>query len=110
MVLHPRPRNFREQIMCIFFRCWARVKIYGKIPSFSGGTNFYFGVGRLGWDKGKFKFLYFTKTNILFTLPTTFWYGMIKLLRLRKLSEFKIIEAKKFVFLIAYIQTHQKSS
>ena len=36
------------------------------------------------------KILHFTNTNISFTLPLSLWYAMINILRVRKLSKFKI--------------------
>ena len=47
-------------------------------------------LGSLGWDKVMFKVLYFTNSNISFTLPPWLKYTMIKFLRVRKLNEFRI--------------------
>ena len=48
------------------------------------------GGGGLGWNKGRFKVLHFTNTDISFTLPLSLLYAMMKFLRVRKLSEFKM--------------------
>ena len=52
-------------------------------------------MGALGWDKGGFKVLYFTNTNILFTLTPSPWTSSYNkdfesLSKSKKLSKFKI--------------------
>ena len=85
-------------------------------------------LGGLGWAKARLKVLLFTNTNILFTLPPSFYHATITFLRIRMVREFKITGVyhekkcseklphssfwydENIAFLTAYIDTHQKSS
>lgn len=51
----------------------ACLKVLRKIPSSSGDKKILY-LG--GWgNKGRFKVLYFTNTNVLFTLPPSPYHG-----------------------------------
>ena len=65
------------------------VKKSGKLLSCSGDTK-KLNLGDWEQDKGRFKVLSFTKTNIPFTLPPSLQHADIKFLTVRKSSEFKI--------------------
>lgn len=75
--------------MSICFRFWAQVlNITENSKPFWRYSKYL--LWWLGWDKGTFKVIYFSNINILFTLLPKLWYHAMKVLRIRKVSKFKI--------------------